>query len=763
MMMKKICLALLVLAPLLFLLPIDSVEAHGYIVRSTPADRSVLTRAPNQVQIWFSEGIEPEFSRIEVFNQAGEQVDLGDGGVDPRNSAKLVVSLPANLPDGAYLVKMRPVFVSDGHAVGDTLVFWIGEQVGSVDSGGSSDQAVFGEVIWRLFLTLGLTVYLGTMVAYLLILRPAWQNPAHPLGKLPPRIMQRLRLLLWASLIIANIANLAALLQMSANLFETDLATVFRDELWNIVLAGTNFGDVWGIRMGLLAAMLVIQVVAAQQAQNRPGSTHVLWILNTVIAVLSLGTLSFISHAVGSEFWAIPALLVTYIHLISVSVWVGSLVAIALILRPALLALSPTERSTAFLTMVRRFSAIAVVAVSLIITTGIFNSLINLSQPQDLSQTTYGITLIAKILLIMPLLGLALMHHLAIHPTAFGWLRQMLPSNGRFSALPSTFRIEAVFALVVLFAAAWLPATPPPEPTTARSDLTVDSQSTLTDGYGISLSVNPGAVGANAYDVNISQNGQPIDVETMQIQFALPAMGLYTIPVVLETNELGLWVGADGEIDRAGEWLALIDFRPNNSELTQRAVIAWDFVREVDEPNARTATVWHGLAGLAVIFVIARWAVPRSVAVTTQLQWTPETVTIGALAITFTLVSVMGGALIFQDASQRVSEQLNQPPEVVNPMISDILSPMRGQALYVTNECQSCHGADGSGQTERAATLDRPIPNLRETLYNRDDEDLLRILSRGIVNRHQFGTSLNASEHWDIINYLRQMQFVTVN
>jgi hypothetical protein len=52
------------------------------------------------------------------------------------------VSLPNDLPQGAYLVKMRPVFMSDGHAVSDTLVFWIGGRVGNFEAEQASETAV---------------------------------------------------------------------------------------------------------------------------------------------------------------------------------------------------------------------------------------------------------------------------------------------------------------------------------------------------------------------------------------------------------------------------------------------------------------------------------------------------------------------------------------------------------------------------------------------------------------------------------------------
>ncbi|MBZ0310119.1 MAG: copper resistance protein CopC, partial [Anaerolineae bacterium] len=368
-MIKRTLTAALFLLFFFLLSDVPSSESHGYIVRSIPSDRTVVTRAPNKVQVWFSEGLEPQFSTIEVVNQRGSKVDSGDGGTDAQNSAKLVVSLPSDLPQGVYLVKLRPVFSSDGHAVEDTLVFWIGERVGDFNESGSGNTAVTLEAVWRILLTLALVVLQGTFLMYALVLRPAW-------GNLPPRVMRRLSLLVWSSLITAILVNGLALIQMTLTLFDD----IFQGNALSIVLQGTNFGDVWQIRMVLLVSILGIQIVAAQQSRNRPGSTHILWLVNGILAFLTLGTMSFISHASGSPVWPLVSLLMDYLHLSAVASWVGGLMVLALILRPALTPLLPEKRGQALLTLLKRFSRLALVCVSLIIATGIYAASINTYQ-----------------------------------------------------------------------------------------------------------------------------------------------------------------------------------------------------------------------------------------------------------------------------------------------------------------------------------------------------------------------------------------------
>ena len=741
---------------ILFLPGIRHTEAHGYIVRSTPKDRSVLLRAPNQVQIWFSEGLEPRFSTIEVFNQQGEQVDSGDGGVDERNSARLTVSLPSDLPPGAYLVKLRPVFTSDGHAVSDTLVFWIGEQIGNIETVQSADTAVPLEAIWRVVLTLSLTVLFGTILMYALILRPGWGNSAIKLGGLPPRVMQRLSRLLWTSLILAIITNVLALLQISMRLFETGLAAVLKDELWNIVLVGTSFGDVWQFRMVLLIAMLFIQIIAAQQARNRPGSTHILWLVNGFLAGATIGTISLISHASGSPLWGLLSVVVDYIHLLAVSAWIGGLIVMALIIRPALQPLEAAARGQALQAVIRRFSALAVIAVSVIIVTGIYSTVAFIPKVSDIPGTTYGLTLLSKWILILPLLGLGAIHFVIVSPERMQRFAEFLQAHARFAKLPETLRLEMLFALAVIFAAGWLPATPPPIPDNARGDVAAESKTLFIREYAIELTVNPGASGANSYDVLVKRDNEPAKLNSAKIRFSHPDSGRYTTPLALDSTEPGLWAGADGEIDRSGNWIAIIDL-DNGIDPPLRAALEWNMIEEVKDQNSRSPGIFNWLSLIAILIVATIWTAPLLYRHSRQLNWTPANMAIGVMAIGFTTGIAVAGGIIFANTGQRLQEQYDSPPEIVNPVFPDEESISAGREIFA-GHCWQCHGESGRGYTPLAVNLNRPVPDLTQTLFQRDDSDVYRILERGIGTRHFMANDLIAGERWNLVNYLRSLQ-----
>ena len=92
--------------------------AHAFLDRADPPVGSTVKSTPSQVRIWFTENLEPAFSRIRVLNQAGQQVDLNDSQADPSNAALLRISIPPLSP-GAYKVIWRVLSVDTHITEGD--------------------------------------------------------------------------------------------------------------------------------------------------------------------------------------------------------------------------------------------------------------------------------------------------------------------------------------------------------------------------------------------------------------------------------------------------------------------------------------------------------------------------------------------------------------------------------------------------------------------------------------------------------------------
>jgi methionine-rich copper-binding protein CopC len=93
-------------------------EAHAVLDRANPAVGSTVHGSPDQVKLWISEEIEPEFSSIRIFDADGKQVDKGAKAVSLADKTLITVSVP-NLSPGTYKVVWQVVSVdthkTEGH------------------------------------------------------------------------------------------------------------------------------------------------------------------------------------------------------------------------------------------------------------------------------------------------------------------------------------------------------------------------------------------------------------------------------------------------------------------------------------------------------------------------------------------------------------------------------------------------------------------------------------------------------------------------
>jgi len=109
---------------------------------------------------------------------------------------------------------------------------------------------------------------------------------------------------------------------------------------------------------------------------------------------------------------AIEQSIVTWIHLISASIWVGGSLFIGIVLAPLLKTMSNTleGRLQIMMRVGRRFNKIAIPSLVILIITGIYSSQGILIQPEFILSTNYGIILVIKIILVLTLIATFIVH-----------------------------------------------------------------------------------------------------------------------------------------------------------------------------------------------------------------------------------------------------------------------------------------------------------------------------------------------------------------
>jgi putative copper resistance protein D len=236
--------------------------------------------------------------------------------------------------------------------------------------------------------------------------------------------------IVWVSLALAIASGAVWLIWLASDIYGVSLLKVcVHGGAWT-VLTETRFGLVFIARL-VLAAALAILIGLPQFG-----------VLQVVTAAGLIGLLALVGHAgaalgetgniqLGSDI----------IHLFAAGTWLGALPALALLLHGARNTADDALRSAA-VAATRRFSMIAMGAVSALLASGIANSWFLLSSPRDLVSTAYGQLILLKIGLFVAMVGIAAVNWFRLTP------RLALPPIMRL--LERNALIETGLGLVVL-------------------------------------------------------------------------------------------------------------------------------------------------------------------------------------------------------------------------------------------------------------------------------------------------------------------------
>ena len=384
MMARRCCLGL-ILAALLFLggsALAPSAEAralHAALLRSDPADQSVLGVAPQRVALWFSEPVQTVGPSITVLNPAGRQVSSGN--VSNRNGL-LQVSVDARLT-GTYLVVWQ-VISQDTAPVSGRFVFSVRKEGGRWSGVGvTGTPGLLVQVFARWLHLLGFALGFGPLAFYWWVLR---------LLLLPDEeaVRRRLFRLIGVGILLLLLAEPFTLL---AQLVSLQAGTLFDPLIIGGILA-SSAGRVLAQHMGAALLLWVLLGMARQ------GSRYALpagLILGIVLAFVDGQS----DHAISTNpLWL--GFLTNTLHILAMVVWIGGLA--ALLVLWGLAALKGQRQE-----MVTIFGRLALAAVAELSVTGIVLAILHLNGLSSLLTTSYGRALFIKSLVFLLALLLVLL------------------------------------------------------------------------------------------------------------------------------------------------------------------------------------------------------------------------------------------------------------------------------------------------------------------------------------------------------------------
>lgn len=173
------------------------------------------------------------------------------------------------------------------------------------------------------------------------------------------------------------------------------------------VLGTTSFGRAWVVRLGLLAALLLMSLL-------RP--THPRLGAAALLGLAATATLAFAGHAAVADPLGRSA---DMLHLVLAALWLGSLVPLADLLRAAASSASAQALADAR-AATRRFSVVGVASVGGLLATGLVNAWALVGTIPGLLGTPYGQLLCLKILLFLSMVGIAAVNRQVLTPALAG-------------------------------------------------------------------------------------------------------------------------------------------------------------------------------------------------------------------------------------------------------------------------------------------------------------------------------------------------------
>ena len=205
------------------------------------------------------------------------------------------------------------------------------------------------------------------------------------------------RLAFW-SLIAALLSALLWFWLEVASMSELSLKNALSTTAWGAILFETEFGRIWQLRLGLIAAAFVLVASALAQVKVRRALILVLWLVSLVLLI----SLAWISHAAAATVrpFGVSG---DMLHLCAAGLWIGGLLPLATFLARTR---APFSLGETVVRVVRRFSMLSLCCVSVLVVSGISNSWLLIGSLHALFTTPYGWLLLFKLALFAILIAI---------------------------------------------------------------------------------------------------------------------------------------------------------------------------------------------------------------------------------------------------------------------------------------------------------------------------------------------------------------------
>ena len=495
--------------------PATMASAHAVLDNSVPTSGATLEDSPLQIVLDFDESVESSLGYIKLFSSSGKRVQLPAVKADA-SDASIVRVVPPTLAQDSYVAVYR-VISADGHPVEGAITFRVGagavSNLASVIETALQDSETSNAVKVAMALMRFISyIAISIVLAGIFFL----------LGSDAPRKGLNRAVVLAGSVLGLSTALLYLLHGMNAS-----------GGTWGQIANVSVVKDVFATQVGeslfarIVVSFLLVSVVAR-------------W--GKFVAVFAFATLPFTYAFAGHAAVDSPAALtiaLLALHVAAVGVWCGGLI---------LLMFVKDIRTTP---IVEWFSQRAAILIAVVVATGVVQALLLMDGIGNLTKTSYGKALIAKVCVVGIMLICAAIVRRRFYESGVSRLRAVLCA-------------EVVVGLVVLSITSGMVAASP-RPTVSNAPFST----ALVQGDVIAnITISPPRVGESEMHVIVSPpNGSLDPVLAIKARFSLVSGSVP--PIQAELNAVGPnhFVGYI-QFVYAGEWKVDVIVSPDaNSEV----------------------------------------------------------------------------------------------------------------------------------------------------------------------------------------------------
>jgi copper transport protein len=368
--------------------------AHASLVSARPLPGAVLREPPRRIDLYFDDVVKPLVGEV-IRNRDGAVISTGYRLAD---SSHVVIDVRSRLDKGAYTVRWE-VISDDGHRISSVYAYGIG--VGTPPPVASLAPPPSGpsplDIVLRALLYAGLLASFGTLAFADLVWLPVLNRLDLSGTDVGPVRAKGLRLIFWFAAAGCYVACSAATLELV--------------RIPNVV---TRFGRMTTALVIASAATTAVALIASAAA--RRSSRRWLLVTATSSAGLAVLTPSLGGHALDRSQPTTLSVAFDVGHIAAAGVWLGGLIALAVIVPAAARLLDPFSRHLLLAATARRFSGVAFGAVLVLVLSGAVRAYFELASPEQLLSTQYGRLLTVKVALFIVLLGIGWLNRTSLVP-----------------------------------------------------------------------------------------------------------------------------------------------------------------------------------------------------------------------------------------------------------------------------------------------------------------------------------------------------------